>query len=168
MLIFLKLSLLTCLFFIFLEDFKERLVHVLFYIGTLFISLVIFLIEDQTNNFDLVKSLLFLITVLLLLIIYTKVRGIELPKDVSMGGIALGDIFFIIAIIPLFNTMSYMLFFIMGILLSVIVHLVVYKLKINEEESVPLAGYLAAVLLILISIEIIFEINIRGSIALAG
>jgi len=64
--------------------------------------------------------------------------------------IGIGDIVFFIAIIPLFFSTTYILFFITGMLFSIACHFIFNKRK---ELHVPLAGYLSIYLLLFIAIN---------------
>ncbi|MFL0087779.1 hypothetical protein V2550_03800 [Tenacibaculum maritimum] len=76
-----------------------------------------------------------------------------MPKELFWGGIALGDVVFLIAVIPLFNFINYALFYVFGMVFSLIFHLgitVIEKNYLEKKETVPLAGYLSLFLIIVL------------------
>ncbi len=77
------------------------------------------------------------------------------PVDSMIG---LGDILFFVAITPLFNLKSYILFFIVGMLFSLVIHIIVNAFK--KQKTVPLAGYLALFLIGTVFFERVLNLNL--------
>ena len=72
--------------------------------------------------------------------------------------IGLGDVLFFLAITPLFNLKTYILFFIIGMIFSLVIHISVNAIK--KQKTVPLAGYLSIILIVLIGLEHGLNLNI--------
>ncbi len=139
----LLILLIVLLVILFIQDIKYRLIHV----GLLVLLSFITLTYWYVNNFK-VSILLFNFAFIILnlgsLKLYTIMTKKEKTDDLIYG-LGLGDILFFIAIIPLFSTLNYMLFFISGLFISMLTHLLVsIKLK---NKLIPLAGYLSIYLI---------------------
>lgn len=135
----LLILLVVTLVILFIQDIKHRLVHVGLLILLLFITLVYWYI----NNFEirlLLFNFAFIIVNLGSLKLYTIMTKKEKTDDLIYG-LGLGDILFFIAITPLFSTLNYILFFISGLFVSMLTHLLV-SIK-TKNKLIPLAGYLS-------------------------
>lgn len=126
------------------QDLKYRAIHVVLPVLLCVAATARFLILEH-SIFELLFTVAFLGLVMLGLFLYTaiKLKKISNPINSSIG---LGDIIFFIAVIPLFFSTTYILFFSTGMLFSVICHLLFTK---NKEAHVPLAGYLSVYLILL-------------------
>lgn len=123
---------------IFFEDVLHREVHwVLFPI--LFGS-VLFTYMSEIKAIDLLFSLVILITLMLGLTLYLRVIHGSFVNPLN-GYFSLGDVLFLVALIPAFNARSYLMFFIGGTIIS----LLIYGLTntIREQKTIPYAGYMA-------------------------
>ena len=105
----------------------------------------------------MIKNIGFVIVNVLGLFFYYsfKEKKVVNPIDTRIG---LGDILFFLAITPLFSLKSYILFFIIGMLFSLIIHVVINAIK--PQKTVPLAGYLALILVIHIGLKYGLHYNI--------
>ncbi|CAA0143667.1 conserved membrane hypothetical protein [Tenacibaculum maritimum] len=144
--------LIVCLVMIFVEDYRYREVHLSYFLGLLLTSSIIFCVKSSVIS-DLYSNLLFLIINLVFLKCYMILKGKKMPKELFWGGIALGDVVFLIAVMPLFNFINYALFYVFGMVFSLIFHLgitVIEKNYLEKKETVPLAGYLSLFLIIVL------------------
>jgi multisubunit Na+/H+ antiporter MnhE subunit len=73
--------------------------------------------------------------------------------------IGLGDILFFFAITPLFKLRTFILFFIIGMISSLLLHLLANKFK--KQENVPLAGYLSILLISYVVIDFGLNANLE-------
>lgn len=144
MLIIIDIILLCTLVAVVVQDLKYRAIHVLLPILLLAGAIVRFFILEHPIS-ELLFTVVFLMMVMVGLFTYTvvKTKKISNPIDKSIG---LGDLVFFIAIIPLFFSTAYILFFTTGMLFSIICHLLFTK---DKEAHVPLAGYLSIYLIVL-------------------
>ncbi len=141
---------------IILQDLKYRAIHFTLPIGVFIVSIInsldsIFLIDD------IIQSSVFLITTILGLVAYVSIKKQKIINPINKS-IGLGDILFFIAIIPMLSSRSYILFFISGMLFSIITHLIIKFFR--ELETIPLAGLLSLYLLILGVINIFTSNNL--------
>ena len=139
--------LLLCLVIVFIQDWKFRKIHVVLPLVIFAISFFVIAIE----KYDLLEIVLFnvgffLIT-LSILTIYMSMKSKRFlnPFHHYFG---LGDLLFYVAITPLFLLKNYILFFILSLLFAIILQFGLKKFI--KEETVPLAGYSALFLFIVI------------------
>lgn len=104
----------------------------------------------------LIKNIGFVtINIVGLLLYYSiKEKKIINPIDSMIG---LGDVLFFLSIAPLFNLKSYILFFITGMIFSLVIHLLVNRFK--KQKTVPLAGYMAIMFVIFIGLKYGLNLN---------
>lgn len=159
LLVLFSFLLVLTLFMIFIQDYKDRAVHLFYFITTFALAVVIAVYQKQVLN-QIIYSVVFLFLNFLCLKLYFKLKKVALPKDLSFGGLAIGDVVFLIVIIPLFDFYNYLIFFVSGMLFSLILHFSVKLFKKEENQTVPLAGYLALYLLIIIVITSFFKTEI--------
>ena len=146
--LYINISIIITLLLLVYQDIKQRAIHVILPIILLGLGLFKFFMYGNNYN-ELFTTSIFLSLVLIGLGLYVSVkhRAFVNPIDSSIG---LGDIVFFIAIIPLFYSTTYVFFFISGMFLSVLGHLIFNKRK---HLHVPLAGYLSIYLVLVISIN---------------
>lgn len=150
---------------IFIQDFKDREVHIVFFIGVFITSMLIFI--NNNNSFHtLFKSTLFLIINLIILKVYTSLKKIDLNSELKYGGLAIGDVLFLFLIIPLFSTINYCFFYISGMIFSLVLHLIIKFF--DKKELVPLAGYLSLYLMIILLISKLYNVDLYSKILLNG
>jgi len=141
--IFLDISLVLCLALAFIQDWKERSIHLLVFLAIAAIAVGKLMMTD----FQLAIAgfnLLFVAIVIGLLMIYISLKsgkGVNIFKE----HFGIGDLVFYLAITPLFGSRNFILFFITGLVLSAIAHSFVLKFK--KDSPIPLAGYLSLYLI---------------------
>ena len=139
-----------------IQDFKHRAVHAFLIIGIAMISILINYLEPFLNLYEMCKSIAFLGITSIGFMMYQTIKNkqLENPIDTAIG---LGDILFLIAITPLFQIHHYILFFIVGLLLSVILFVTTQKLR--KQATIPLAGYLAIFLIVCFGLKLCQIVN---------
>jgi hypothetical protein len=147
---------------IFFEDLLHREVHwILFPVLLASVSLTYI---DEIQATQLLGSLALLTLLLGGLTIYLFVRKGSFVNPLD-GYFSLGDVLFLIAVIPAFGTKSYLMFFIGGTIVSLLVYGVINLLK--EQKTIPYAGYMALFTIPVLSfrsefnqlIEMIYGVN---------
>ncbi|RED45649.1 hypothetical protein DFQ02_10827 [Seonamhaeicola aphaedonensis] len=141
---------------VFIQDFKNRAIHVMLPIGLLLAALVVNYTSNHLRLLDIAYNILFVLINLFGLMLYLsfKEKHFINPIDTYLG---LGDIVFFLAVTPLFNFKSFILFFIFGLLFSLLLHIgLKWMIKIN---SIPLAGYLSLFLMLIIVDRHLLKIN---------
>ncbi len=124
---------------VFVQDLKFRAIHMLLPIGIIILGFVAYF-RNGHHYLGLVYNLVFLVITFSGLYLYLSIKkkNFKNPFKQTMG---LGDLLFFIAVIPFFSTYNYILFFISGMIFSIIGFLLI-KL-FNKTDLVPLAGLLA-------------------------
>jgi hypothetical protein len=74
------------------------------------------------------------------------------PIDSYIG---LGDVLFFFSITPLFSLHGFVKFFVLSLLFSLGVHFLFFKK--NQKKHIPLAGYMAVFLLLVLFSELILK-----------
>jgi hypothetical protein len=141
---------------VFLQDLKHRHIHVLLPILLFIISYIIFK-KKQFLGYEVVAyNILFVLLTLVLLVTYMSIKNKSYlnPFENYFG---LGDLLFYIAITPLFVTYNYILFFILSMLFSVVLQLVFSKSM--KVKTVPLAGFSALFLILVVTKDVFFDIK---------
>jgi len=150
----LKLSTGIPLFFIALEDFKERKVHwflfptlgillgVLHYISIPYAKLVGYHILTNSILVTLILGILFLVT---------QVLRKKPFLDQSLG---LGDILFFYAFALGFPTFTFVVLFATSLLFSLLVFLIIKKSRL---DTVPLAGLMSVFLILILVCSLFVE-----------
>lgn len=146
--VFLKIALLSLLVIVVVQDIRHRAIHfllpiVLFVVGMLRFYLL------ELNYVELSINTLFLGLLMMGLFLYVSLKSRQLVNPINTF-IGIGDIVFFVAIIPLFYSTPYILFFSTGMVFSILTHLLFTK---DKERHVPLAGYLSIYLVLLMFID---------------
>lgn len=130
-----------------IQDLKNRLISI-FALLFLVILSVFYWYVNSKEIITILYSVSFLFLNFTSLKVYTIITKKKKTEDLIYG-LGLGDILFFIAIIPLFNTTNYILFFISGLVVSIIIHSIVSLFMKNE--LIPLAGYLSLYLIVFLT-----------------
>ena len=154
------LTILSCIVLvtIFIQDFRERLVSVVLFPALLILTVLWFVLIENTG-IDLAKNLLFLCILFLGTTLYFSIKNKALTNLLS-DNFGMGDVLFLMVITPLFAAQNMVLFIISGMTISLLTHLIVRHLNQNTEKTIPLAGYLSAYLTILFLCNLINATNI--------
>jgi hypothetical protein len=137
------------------QDFKYRAIHVFLVIGV-FICSCLLLWQHQKSLTPMFYTSIFLITVLVLLWIYITLKNRNI--DAITKGIGIGDVLFFFAVSPLFSLRNYMLFFISGMIITLIFYILFRNLM--KTKLIPLAGILSGHLIVLkiLSLSLNFDL----------
>lgn len=150
MIIFIYILVSAALLGIFYQDLSSRKIH----IGLPVLLMGSLIGLSYYNGFfdvqSMVDILVFIALNMIGVTLYFSLKNKKFVNPLS-SYIGLGDILFLVAIVPLFILKSYMLFFITGMIFSLLLY-IIFKKRLNFE-SIPLAGYLSAYLGILLFIN---------------
>lgn len=130
---------------IFWQDNKMRQIHVVLPV-VVFICAFVFIKNYFSNYTIVVSNLIFLFTTFAALITYMSIKNKKYINPFK-NYFGLGDLLFYIAISPLFLLKNYIVFFVCSMIFAIVIQYL-FK-KYISQDSVPLAG-LSAVLLIFI------------------
>ena len=157
MVIILSLLLTVVLMMVLYQDIMKRTIHVVLPLMLLLIAMMINFISSDLDFYNMLLNITFVLINIFGLTLYFsfKNKTVVNPIDTFIG---LGDIAFFIAITPLFNLKVFILFFVLGLLFSLIAHGIFSMFK--KARTIPLAGYLALFLMINRVVVNVFKINI--------
>lgn len=137
----LKILLILVFGIIFYQDYKERLVYWFVYplVGIFGFSIQLYFVDLTTAIINSTVNLCFVVTVLLILWVYTK---LILKQKLLNKGIGIGDLLFFIFLSFCFSIISFFILFVFSLLFSLLIYLVL-KRKSPKIETVPLAGFMS-------------------------
>lgn len=147
---------------IFLEDFKNRSVH-LFY----FLLLGVFGFINSTLETDLMQAAKnSLINICLLSmqtgILFLYLKYIKKHKTIVDTVVGKGDLFFLLICCFLFSPVHFLCYYVLSLLFSLLLHILFkrHKRYMHSGNTVALAGWQALFLIITLSIVSFFNYNL--------
>ena len=141
------IGLLLCLLLVFFQDWKYRRIHVGLPLAIALCSIYIIHHENRFLLKSIAFNLSFLGLTLSILTIYMSVKNKQFSNPFQ-NYFGIGDLLFYAAIAPLFLLQNYILFFILSMIFAIALQLGLKK--IIKEDTVPLAGFSALFLCIII------------------
>ena len=165
--IWIKCLLIVILVIILYQDFRFKAVSWIFFpVGFIFtmyhaISLnssIELLINLSVN----VAFLLFQVVIIFLFSWFKYKKRVNIFKSVF----GLGDLLFLVMILPLFSPLNFVLFFLGSIVFSLLVYLGIKSLKLYKSERVPLAGLQSMYLIIVLISQFLFKFNLYNDFAI--
>jgi len=138
-----KVLLILILLIIFIQDLKMRAVYC-FLFPILLGGSIWYNIQNISMQ-SLTWNLAFIVFALSMLTVYISVKQRKLTA-IWNGFFSIGDILFLIAIIPLLPFHTYLMYFTIGTICSLIFHAIA-MLFFRDNKTVPFAGYMALVLI---------------------
>ncbi len=154
--LFTNLLLTIILIFVFFQDFRKRTIHVVLPVVLFILALVINYYSANLKLVTIVYNLVFVLVNITGLFLYFSLKEKKFVNPID-SHIGLGDLVFFIAITPLFNLKPFILFFILGLLFSLILHVGFTFFK--HVKTIPLAGYLSLFLIINLVAKNLFNVN---------
>ncbi len=149
--------LIILLFLVLYQDSKMRTLHVIIPVLVFVVSLLINYVSLDLEFKDILKNIGFLLLNITGLTLYFSLKRKAFSNPINRD-IGLGDIVFFIAITPLFKLETFIVFFVIGLVFSLVLYTIVLWFK--KIETIPLAGYLSLYLVINLTIQNVFNINI--------
>jgi hypothetical protein len=136
----LKIALIIVFVFIFIQDFKSRLVYWFLYP---LLGILCFFIQTTHNSLysTLINSVINLVFVVLILITSYGYSWFKLQKHFLKEVFGIGDVLFFLAICFSFSTGSFLILFVFALFFSLILHF--FMKQRDKEKTVPLAGYMS-------------------------
>ncbi|QKX04201.1 hypothetical protein HN014_04515 [Aquimarina sp. TRL1] len=150
-----EVGVLVLLALIFWQDYRHRAIHIALPIGIFVLGAYQFYLRGYEVKMA-GYSLLFLLLTLGGGYLYIRIRNTAATDLLEMIG--LGDILFLAAVIPFFSPSNFILFFISGLLFSIVVFTAIPTLR--KTALVPLAGLLALYMLGIRVFQICWESDV--------
>lgn len=152
----LHISTVLVLLLIFIQDLKHRAIHILLPVVLFAIGLYQFY-TAHLDWYSLICNAFFLVLTFAGLYMYLMLKNKKLIANLS-GAIGLGDILFFIAVLPFFGLHNYILFFITGLIFSMICFGVFRLYK--KSKMIPLAGLLGLYMIIIKGIDYLIDFDL--------
>jgi len=158
--IFLSLSTIFLLLIIASQDFRYKGISWYFFPFLLLLIILMGLhnISLYTWSWYLLINLLFIFLNLLFLTIYFSFKQKKIA-NIFNTYIGVGDILFFVISATYFSPFWFLLFFVSGLLLTLIVSLFYFAVTKNSSTLIPLAGAMALLLILFIGIKTFWHIN---------
>lgn len=134
------IALIVVLLLVFYQDLRQR--EVLWILFPAICALATIYNWINLTWIDVLLSLSFVAFLMIFLTLYLSLKFKKLIP-IWKGFFSLGDILFIVAIIPLFSWMNYIYFFTFGTIAVLVLYLI--SLSFLKTKTVPYAGYLSLV-----------------------
>lgn len=149
------IGLLLCLGAVLFQDWNYRHIHIVLPLG-IFVACCALVVLNGAFPFyfSMVNAAFFLI-ILSVLVLYMSLKNKAFlnPFQHYFG---LGDVLFYLAVTPLFFPQHYLLYFILSMIFAVLLQLGLRK--VTKEKTVPLAGYSALFLMLLIAKDLLLNL----------
>lgn len=131
------------------QDFCHRGISWIIFPSLLVVCCICrFLISPSNFGLDPVINCAFLLIQISLLHVYFLIKQKRIVKITNVY-LGLGDILFLLSISPLFSLISYLVFYVLSLFVTLIASLV-YISVTKKQLLIPLAGFQAIVLLVVI------------------
>lgn len=142
-----------CLTGIFIQDWKNRHIHVVLPIVIFICSCIAVGKSGKLFLSGVIQNAAFFLLILSVLVVYMSIRkkNIQNPFKNYFG---LGDFIFYLSVTPLFATKQFIVYFILSMFFSIIMQKALRKQMV--DSSVPLAGFSSLFLSIVILKDLLF------------
>ncbi len=154
-----QLAIIGILIIIVYQDLKFRVLDLKYAIILLALCIgynTIHPILDYINAFQIAG---FVLVNIMCLTLYFSVKNKQFINPIN-SKIGLGDIVFFLVIAPLFYIKAYILFFVTGMLFSLLLYGVFIRFREKQKKTIPLAGYLSMYLVIILLSNIFLNTTI--------
>ncbi|PJJ11129.1 type IV leader peptidase family protein [Flavobacterium sp. 1] len=148
-------GLLLCLLIVFFQDWKYRAIHVVLPLLIFLSSYFIIRQENKLSNKIMLLNICFFLITLSILTIYMSLKNKRFLNPFQ-NYFGLGDLLFYIAITPFFNNKNYILFFILSMFFAICLQFTLRKKM--KHDTVPLAGFSALFLFIILAMDSLLSI----------
>jgi len=153
-LVYLYIFLTIVLIVVIYQDLKNRAIHISLPIVIFAVALVINNSEALLDFKTIVLNVSFILVNIIGLFAYASIKAKTFVNPINKS-IGIGDIAFFFCITPLFNLRTFIIFFILGLIFSLVVHAIFKAFK--KTDTIPLAGYLSLFLVCNLLAENIFN-----------
>ncbi|HAF29430.1 MAG TPA: hypothetical protein DCG75_10325 [Bacteroidales bacterium] len=159
--LYLKILLLLILVFILYQDLRYQAVSWIFFVVGLALTLIISIKENYLTDLIVNSTINFLFILFQLSVIYlfTWIK-FKKKKNIFKSVFGLGDLLFLLMIIPLFSPLNFVIFFIASIIFTLFVYTILRSIKIYKKHRIPLAGLQSLFLFIVLISQIFSKFNL--------
>lgn len=146
--LFIQLGIITLLIIITYQDLKYRVLDLKYAFFLLLLSIWYNSVHPILDYKSILQITVFILVNIFCLIGYFSLKHRKFINPIN-SKIGLGDIVFFLVIGPLFYIKTYILFFITGLLFSLLLYGVIIRFR-EKQKTIPLAGYLSIYLIIIL------------------
>lgn len=137
------------------QDFKLRKIHVILPVLVFSSGLALVMQKGTFIAEELFFSIGFIVLNFVVLTLYFSLKNKALLNPFR-SYIGLGDLLYLLAVAPLFMFRAYIVYFVLGMILSLILY-ALFKRIYSSSKTIPLAGYMSLFLIILFISDIAFN-----------
>ena len=140
------------------QDFRFRAIHWALFFVLFLLCIITGFLSSEIIHFlqGCVFNFMFLLIQFILLLVYYSIKGISM-KSVLNVFIGFGDLVFLGCIVFAFSKINFIVFYLTGMIVSLLIWLVSQFFSDNKEKLVPLAGLISSYMIIIISADIFFR-----------
>ncbi len=137
------------------QDIRYRQIHI--GLPILIFAIIVYMNIEIISLAEILKSALFIAINFGAITIYFSIKNSKIENPFS-SYVGMGDLVFLVAVTPMFSFRNYMLFFISGMIFSLVLY-GIFQNKDNQQ-TIPLAGYLSLYIMLLMIPNQFFSTNI--------
>ena len=136
------------------QDFRYRGIYWWMFplLSVLLIFSGLLIVSLETMVFSAIKSCLFVVVQLLILTAYLSLKEKQLI-NILTGFFGLGDLLFLVAISTRLSFLNYVMFYIVSLMLVILFSIIFIRKSNAKAYKIPLAGYQAIFLMLLMLVE---------------
>lgn len=159
--LYFKILLLLILVFIIYQDFRFQAVSWIFFVIGFAITLTVSVKENFLPDIfiNTMFNALFILFQISIIYLFTWIK-FKKKKNIFKSVFGLGDLLFLLMIIPLFSPLNFVIFFIASIIFTLFVYTILRSIKIYKKQRVPLAGLQSLFLFIVLISQIFIKFNL--------
>lgn len=135
-----RIALIGILLAIFVQDFQKKAVHWILF--PLLLGFSSWYGWKYNLSMQVLINIIFVVFILSFLTLYVSLKQRKLTA-IWKGYFNWGDILFLLAITPLFVFPVYLVYFTIGTILTLILHVALLLLTKKKSAAIPYAGYMA-------------------------
>ena len=153
--LYLKIGFLIILVFILYQDLRFQAVSWIFFLLGFIFTIILSVKENFFSDllFNISISTLFILFQLCIIYLFSWFKY-KKRVNIFKSVFGLGDLLFLVMVMPLFSSLNFVVFFIASVVFSLLVYIVISWLKIYKKQRIPLAGLQSLFLLIVITLQI--------------
>ena len=137
------------------QDIKYRHIHI--GLPILVFAASVYVYRNSISIWEVLNTAFFILINFVAITMYFSIKNSKFQNPFKRY-IGIGDLLFLIAVIPLFSFRNYVLFFISGMIVSLLLY-VVFQNR-SSQKTIPLAGYLSLYIILLMITNLFVSINI--------
>lgn len=158
---FLDILISFTLILIIYQDFKERSVYTVIFLVALVLVITKAVVIINISEFLLYfgSNILILLIILSFVTLYFSLKKKKIV-NITKNEMAWGDILFYIILCACFSTVNFIIFYILSLFITLLIILLISLTGNDMRKSIPLAGILSAIFLLINTFSVFFNFNL--------